>query len=372
MANPLKVAIPYMLILLFLVATVLPLLVVEALCKLQKEQIFQGLILRVPIQALVAGIAVTLCYYSTFHDTEVWNGYVTKKFQDTVSCEHSYNCNCRQTCSGSGKDQRCSETCDTCYEHSHDYDWVVQTSNNEKVVISRVDRQGTTEPARFTSVKSGEPTAIEHSYINYTLADSDTLLRRRGIAEKYKGSFPTYPQVQDYYRLRRYHGPYTSTWQGELDELNKAVGAAKQANVMLVVSPIPHREWFYGLQEHWLGGKKNDVVIVVFVTNEGIIEWAEVMAWTDRKDFVVSLSSELEGLKFLPANVVPVIRDNVNMRFARKPMADYKYLEENISPSGFQWFLTLLGSLIAAGIAYAVFKAYQDRSSFRRSIYGRP
>ena len=63
------------------------------------------------------------------------NGAVTKKFKDTVSCSHSYSCNCRTVMSSDGKTS--STQCDTCYEHSEDYDWVV-VSNIGKTYIGRI------------------------------------------------------------------------------------------------------------------------------------------------------------------------------------------------------------------------------------------
>src|SRR4051812_22989724 len=72
----------------------------------------------------VAGAILAFSIFGQTMDEEVWNGHVTSKEQVRVSCSHSYSCNCRQSCTSSGKGgQSCTTVCDTCYEHSNDYDW---------------------------------------------------------------------------------------------------------------------------------------------------------------------------------------------------------------------------------------------------------
>src|SRR5574342_424492 len=130
---------------------------------------------------IVAGSSAGIVSCANTHDVEVWNGVVTGKEQNTVSCSHSYQCNCRQSCTGSGKNQSCTTVCDTCYEHSHDYDWDVYTSINDTITIDRVDRQGVNEPSLWTAVKMGEPVSVTHSYKNYIKASPGTLFRHQGL-----------------------------------------------------------------------------------------------------------------------------------------------------------------------------------------------
>src|SRR5208337_2452006 len=74
---------------------------------------------QIGVVALVVGIAIGCAYEGRTRDTEVWNGQVTGKKRNEVSCRHSYRCHCHEVCSGSGKNESCSEECDTCYEHSY-------------------------------------------------------------------------------------------------------------------------------------------------------------------------------------------------------------------------------------------------------------
>ncbi len=290
-------------------------------------------LLQVAVQALIAGISAGAVSCANTHDNEVWNGKVTKKQRDTVSCSHSYSCHCKTVCSGSGKNKSCSEKCETCYEHFHDYDWDVYTSLGETIEIDRVDRQGTSEPSRFTAVVIGEPTSHIHSYVNYVKASPDTLFRHQGLKKKYAATLPAYPgHIYDYYRLNRYVTAGASVgdgheWNDMLSRLNANLGSAKQVNVIVVLTKQPH-EWFYALEETWIGGKKNDIVLVTGVDDTGAPTWAEVMAWTTDPLFKIKVRDDLldEGA-LSPEKVEGVLSRNITAFHKRKPMSDFEYLK---------------------------------------------
>lgn len=310
---------------------------------------------------LVAGASAVVVSCSNTHDVEVWNGTVASKRRNTVSCSHSYKCNCHDDCTKDSKgNNSCHEVCSTCYEHSHDYDWDVYTSNSERVTISRVDRQGTDEPPRFASTVVGEPTSLAHSYTNYVKASPGTLFRRQGLSEKYERSIPAYPGlVYDYWRLDRLVNvgvqvADVAAWNAALSALNARLGAEKQANVVVVLTRGMSNEWFYALEEAWVGGKKNDVVLVVDVDDDWRPRWAQAMAWTDSELFKVKLRDDVLDLSIITVDAVAaVIERDVRQHYRRKPMADFEYLSSLITPSPLQWAITLaIALLVSAGASW--------------------
>lgn len=72
---------------------------------------------------LSVGIICLSTYYGMI-DTQILSGRVTDKIKESVSCEHSYSCNCIRTCNG----KSCSTHCSTCYEHSNDYDYNIHST----------------------------------------------------------------------------------------------------------------------------------------------------------------------------------------------------------------------------------------------------
>src|SRR5262249_53258019 len=148
-----------------------------------------------------------IAYWQRTADTEIWDGQVTNKSSERVSCSHSYDCNCYYTteCSGTGNNRSCSEVrhCSTCYEHSYDVDWNVYASTGESLSIDRVDRQGLNMPARWGAAYIGEPYSSQHSFTNYILANPNSvLLGQKGDLQKFGKLIPQYPTVYDYYRVQ--------------------------------------------------------------------------------------------------------------------------------------------------------------------------
>ncbi len=75
------------------------------------------------VVSIVLGIVWMAGSWSQTHDTEIWNGQVTKKTRDHGHYVRSYDCNCYQSCSGSGDTRSCHQVCQTCYEDHYTVDW---------------------------------------------------------------------------------------------------------------------------------------------------------------------------------------------------------------------------------------------------------
>lgn len=287
-------------------------------------------------------IAVALVWfggrYAQMADVEIWNGAVTGKDQVWTSCEHSYRCNCRESCSGSGSNRTCTTTCDTCYEHSNDYDWEVYTTAGD-FTIARVDRQGIFEPRRWTDVRKGEPASIEHMFANYIKAVPESLFNNSSEAiAGFEDQLPEYPRTYDYHRVDRIipigvEVRDAEAWDHELEMQLRALGPAKQVNVLVVLTRNPDRAYVNALEAHWLGGKKNDVVLVLGVPAYPKISWVSVMSWTEEEIFKVKLRDDVLDLGSVdPKRINDLIVQHVDKSFVRRPMADFEYLKDEIDP----------------------------------------
>lgn len=331
----------------------IPLLIALAAFVFTKQRIsFKELLAQLAVQAVLVGIICSVAYYRNTWDVEIQNGRVSDKKKVWVSCSHSYSCNCREVCSGSGKDQSCSTVCDTCYEHSNDWDWEVYTTNRETIDIDRVDRRGSNEPPRWTAVRIGEPTSIAHSYENIIKAVPDSLFRTQGNEQV---SAPEYPgNVYDYYRLNRLVQQGTNVadagaWNNDLAEINADLGQRKQVNMVVVLAKNQSREWFKHLERNWIGGKKNDTVLVVNVDNTDKITWAETMAWTDHSIFKVRLRDEVLNIGTLDrSKILKTMATVVEKDYRRKPMSDYNYLRAAIVPTTTQFVVGIIIATLAA------------------------
>jgi len=322
------------------------------------------------VQIALMGGLVSIQSCQNTQDTETWNGRVTEKKREIVSCSHSYQCNCRTYCSGSDNTRSCHQICSTCYEHSYDVDWAVYTSLDERLEINRINRQGTEEPPRWTAVKIGEPTSTIHNYENYVKAAPDSLFRHQGSVEKYKGQLPSYPQnVYDYYKMDRVvivgSIPITvPAWNNMLSEVNATLGKQKQSNIILVLVQNKPADYFQALQQYWIGAKKNDIVAVISLDGENI-QWVEIMAWTQDKMIEVTLADELRGLITINdsklESVAKSLNYNVDVYYKRKPMKDFEYLASTVTPTFGQWlFAMIFGLVVSVGIGFFMYNNDHD------------
>ncbi len=305
-------------------------------------------------------LGISSCSNTT--DFEVLSGRVTKKERIKTSCHHSYQCNCYTTCSSNGKSTSCSTHCQTCYEHSYDIAWPVYSSINT-FYINTIDRQGLKEPPRWTATKIGEPVSVTRSFTNYIKASPDSLFRRQGLVEKYKDTIPNYPgEIYDYWHINRLVNLGVSVqdamqWNKDLHEMNADVGPTKKANVSVVLVSNKPADWFFALEQAWIGGKKNDFIVVISVDENKKIQWANVIAWTNNKMAEVVVSDEINKLGVLDKDQINfIIKSNVEKYFDKKSMEDFKYLESAVTLSGWQWFFGFILSLIiSVGLGIIVF-----------------
>lgn len=317
------------------------------------------------VAVLYTGICVGIIYWRNTGDVEHINGVVTSKKMERVSCRHPYCCMTCQSCSTDSKgNTSCYDyCCMTCYDHPFDQDWNVYSNVQRSWSIDTLDRQGLREPPRWTSVQVGEPVSWLHSYENYVKAAPGTLFKRDVRDDEKKFPLPPRrPNVYDYWHADQLVQvgvalPDVNQWNRDIETINGQVGPGKQANVVVVVVQDQPHEYFEALQGKWIGGKKNDVVVVVGVDMELNIRWADVMAWSYNDMIRVALRDEIVAIgKLDRSQVLMAVRSNVLQHFDRKHMKDFKYLTASFAPTGTQYLVSILiGTLLSIGLGVFFF-----------------
>lgn len=287
------------------------------------------------LQIVLVSIMVLVTYYvgsyQSLSDTELLNGQITNKQSEKVSCEHSYSCHCRTSCSG-GKTRTCSTVCQTCYEHSYDVDWNLKTDLNRTITIDRVSRQGLKEPPRFTLAKIGDPVVVKNSYQNYIKAAGHNIINPGKViaTEQYAKYVPKYPlSIYDYHYLDRViiNKRVDKKLSLYLANSLKKVGKLKQANIIIVVSNAPTQDFRYAVESKWLGGKKNDIIVLV---NDNF-QWADVITLAGNKGnefLTVQIRDDIIAYGKIDEGLVDIIVRDTLKYFDRLPMDSLKYLKE--------------------------------------------
>lgn len=338
---------------------------------IQYKQTNRIFIIPAVISIVIIITGVVLAYYSNVVDTEIRNGQVISKQREEVFCSHSYQCNCRQTCTGSGSNQSCHTVCDTCYEHLNDYDWVVNTSIPHKFNIDRIDRQGKREPPRFTQVKIGDSVSDTFTHVNY-IKGAEHSLFHKDVSNNLIEKVPPYPKtVYDYQYVDRVIGigvPIDKTWNKKLQNMLGKHGPTKQVNVIIVLHNLGD-DFVNAIESKWLGGKKNDVIVVVGVSDSMIYN-VGVVSWTDNNIFKVELRDAIQNTeKFDFDNILNIIEVQILKNFQRKHMADFEYLKNDIDISMGMLSLIFVISMIGYVVAYCVQKDARCRGQWRMRRY---
>lgn len=325
--------------------------------------------LEMGIQLGVGALLTTVVYVAGVHsqtaDTELLNGEVVSKQRTHGSYLRSYDCRCRQVCTGSGNSRSCNRKCDTCYENRYTVTWACDTTLG-KYTIEHFDRTSRSvydspDPAFFTQIQKGDPVARKHAFTNYVKAAPDSLFHHFDAkSNKFKDLIPEYPlEVYNFYSVNRVlpvgvNVPDIKEWNWELSLLLRKLGPQKQANVVIVLVNTADQSYIHALEGKWIGGKKNDIIVVIGTTSYPKIDWVAVSSWTDSQIFKVQLRDEIMALGTVDRTKVLSAIDTHTMKsFVRKSMKDFEYLKHKAEPP--VWVLTLaivLGMLASIGCSF--------------------
>jgi hypothetical protein len=298
------------------------------------------------VGSLLIGTAVLLVVsWNSTSDYDILNGQVTSKDMERVSCEHSYQCHCHTVSSGYGKNRTSTTQCDTCYEHPYDQDWEVHSSVGE-IDIDRVDSQGLIEPHRWSIVQNGDPVSRKESVKNYVLAAPNSLFSLKSFTNdtaQFGKWMPPYPHVYDYYKFDHaintgVNGVDIVKYNAQLADIMRNIGPTKQANVILVFAPTSDRNYLNALERHWIGSKKNDIVVAIGVTHYPKIDWAGAFTFgksAKNELLIVKMRDTLENVGDVSkvSDIVGQIRVNAEYYFNRQPMTNFEYLKHDFVPS---------------------------------------
>ncbi len=312
------------------------------------------------IGAVLISLSASMLYsigsFNLTEDQEIWNGKITEKIREKVSCEHGYRCNC----SSSGS----IESCSTCYKHGYDIDWILHTTAGD-IAISRVDYQGLNTPPVWEKAYLSEPASIIKHYQNYIQAVPSSLFNDENfeIEERFKALIPSYPiYTHGVYHLNHViavdvYRVDTPRWNDMMAEMLKKLSPQKEVNVLVVFVNTQDPAYLQSLQKTWSNGNKNDVILVIGSTHYPDIDWVDVISWTPSELFKVKLRDEISAIgKIDPALIIPAIEKRVIQSFIRLQMSHYEHLiNEIVPPEEFRlwiWLVLLLGPVIYTLLAH--------------------
>jgi len=330
----------------------------------QHEFSWKELALNIVIVSILTTGVFQLGKYGQTIDTEVWNGQITAKKRHHDKYVESYECNCTTYSCGTSKSPQTCETCSTCYRDHFTVEWYANSTVG-KIRFDYFDRTSRSvylspDPSSFKRCKVGQPAALEKTYTNYVQAVPQSLFHDDSTqADQFVGKIPAYPRVYDFYRINRVINVDSKVSAANVKKINddlnialKTLGATKQANIVVVLTEIDDPSYRYAIENAWLGGEKNDIVIMVGLDDDNIT-WVDIMTWalnSGNELFHVTLRDGILKTKTLdPATFTPLVVQTIGKLYDRPHMKEYEYLADEIDPPTWvfivAWIISIFGSI---------------------------
>lgn len=138
----------------------------------------------------------------------------------------------------------------------------------------------------------------------------------------------------------------------------RELGPHKQANAIIVFVNTPDSSYQQALESAWIGGKKNDIIVIVGVTAWPKIDWVAVSSWSKAEIFKVQLRDDIRALGEVKRDeMLKLLEDHTWKSFKRREMKEFEYLANEIEPPLWVTILAaILGIAISVGASYYFYR----------------
>lgn len=301
------------------------------------------------------GLLFLLAQWGSLQDVEHWNGRITEKDQGTEPC-----CHCRSVCDSRDSKGNCTSSHTEC-DHFQDYWWKLELSTGDEV--NDGCNSSSWPPQWWSAAYIGEPASAEHTYQNYLRADPDSLLVHRTAHKQYLDKIPDEPPaLYDHYKVDKVYAQgvwLPPNWERDLRTINADLGRVRQVDLMVYATSVGDPAFADAVEEKWLYGPKNAIIVVLGIENNAIISWARVVTLSKVEALKIEIRDTLEGKRINDPSIMPFLRDVVERKFRRTPMEEFSYLASAATPRGW-WLALLFAGAFAVSIGLTILVHQKD------------
>jgi len=360
----------------------------------------------VPLITIIIGKVISI--HSQTVDTEYWNTYGIKAIYYeawnewiTKTCE-----DCTETCTGSGEDRTCTETCveydcSYCDNNSAYWELIDNTGTSfgipsyefERITalwgnVKRVDRgkrcececfgngdqldgdQYITVMSNANDIDMTVPICKQHTYenkvqcsksvFNFQEIDSTT------IADYKLYCYPHYESMGILH-----YNPLIGTKDGKAaDRLNKhnaRLGSFKQVHMMIVVFHNQPYDAALLQEAYWKKGNKNEFILCIGLSGNKIV-WTYVISWTDEEELKIRVARKVKEMDYDLIAIADYMADEVKKNYVRKQFVDFSYIsvEPTLKAVLITFFVTLIVTIAISIFAIANDFNFGDMTKGRR------
>lgn len=221
-------------------------------------------------------------------------------------------------------------------------------------------------PSVYERAVIGEPFAKEKMFMNYQYVNEETVMVNKRNA--YAQWLPDYPSVYDGYRVDHAFSNVLN-----VDELNRAIANAQKVwgpkygvNVIVAIVHEKQEGFADALRDKWVGGKKNDVVLTMYINSELHVTRARVFSrststkrTTEYADFNTTVRENAQRIDTVNTQQIIKVFDESLPFFEREDLAQHDYGAASYSAS---WWVNLLGALVILIVAFGIVRWLTGRS----------
>lgn len=323
-----------------------------------------ALVFLIPILGIV--IAKCVSVYSQTRATEYWNSYlVWAEYVEPWSTWDEETCErCTETCTGSGDDEVCTETCVE-YDCSHCDEsgpsWTAWDNLGRSYGISQdhferlckiwgkrefveLDRYivkhfgcGVDGDEYVTShdgvFEHTQPVCTQHTYEN-RVRSSKSIFNFQKVDKKDVAAYGLVDyRPADLFNYNPIFGIVNDSASKRLTWWNAHLGSQKQVHMNIIVFQNKTISAAEMQRSYWKGGNKNEFILCIGIDNNYKIQWTKVISWTEVEILKLKVERSVANMEFnLPA-IVDTMAVNVRNEFKRKEFKDFKYISIEPTPT---------------------------------------
>lgn len=230
-------------------------------------------------------------------------------------------------------------------------------------------------PSVYKNAVVGEPFAKEKMFMNYQYVNDESVIVNK--LAQYDGWLPDYPSVYEGYKVHRAFSNVV-----DVSELNGALAKAEQTwgkkfgvNVIVMVVHEKAELFPEALRNKWVGGKKNDVVVTLFINNEKHVVRANVFSRststkrsTEYADFNTTLRENAARIDTLDTQKIIGVIETALPLFEREDLAEHDFGATSYSAA---WYINMMGIFAVLLTCFGTVKWLGGQRSFRRNSWAR-
>jgi hypothetical protein len=320
------------------------------------------------IEALLAGavgIIVSVCFYygalyAQASDVELLSGAVVEKKRTYDPETETYSCGT----DSKGHTKTCTRTIPR-------WKWSVISNIDDDYSEHTYSKSNEPEIYKFTAI--GDAYARSKLFLNFQYVSEQTVMLNK--QDQYTGWLPEYPQIYNGFQVDRGLSRIVASDElsGKLAIAQRDWGPFRGANVIVcVVDAVKDVGFSDALRNKWTGGKKNDVVLTLYLT-DNVVQKAEVFSRStntkrneEMADFNMVLKQKAEKMGTYDVGELLGVIELSLPYFEREDLRQYDFLESDYSAP--VW-VEILGTFLLLACMGLTVKVYSEKFGRRRYGY---